>query len=225
MADRSSRPQRMPSQIAISLAATIDVLRCQRLSGRQIAERVGLSKATVHRVLRRHRLQRLSAIDPPAPAARCEHDRPGALLHLDIKKLGCIDRVGHRMHGNRRSGVLGIGWEFVHVALDDHSRLVFSRVLADQRHTPAIAFLLAAIAYYRSFGIPISAIFTDNGSCYRSQAFRQTCSQLGLKHRFTRPYRPRINGKAERFIQTLLREWAYAAAYDNSAQRNAQLPA
>ena len=224
MADRSSRPKRMPSQIAVSLAAAIDVLRCQRLTGRQIAEQVGLSKATVHRVLVRHRLGRLSAIDPPAAPARYEHDSPGALLHLDIKKLGCIGCVGHRIHGNRRRHTRRIGWEFVHVAIDDHSRLAFSRVLGDERHPSAIAFLLAAVDYYRSLGIPIRAILTDNGSCYRSHEFRQTCSQLGIKHRFTRPYRPRTNGKAERFIQTLLREWAYAAAYENSTQRTARLP-
>jgi len=165
MADRSSRPWSMPSQIAVSVAAEIDLLRHQRLRGRQIAERVGLSKATVHRVLAGHRLHRLSAIEPPAAALRYEHENPGALLHLDIKKLGCIGRVGHRIHGNRRGRARGVGWEFVHVAIDDHSRLAFSRVLVDERHPSATAFLLAAIDYYRSLGIQIQAILTDNGSC------------------------------------------------------------
>jgi transposase InsO family protein len=224
MADRSSRPQRSPRQIAVSVTAEIETLRRQRLTGRQIGERLGISKATVHRVLDRRNLNCLSSIDPPQPAQRYEHDSAGSLLHLDIKKLGCIGRIGHRIHGDRRTRVRGAGWEFVHVAIDDHTRLAFSRIFSDERHPSAVAFLLAAVEYYRALGIQIRSILTDNGSCYRSKAFRGLCTQLGLRQRFTRPYRPRTNGKAERFIQTLLREWAYAAAYENSMQRTAHLP-
>jgi transposase InsO family protein len=223
MTDRSSRPRISPSQIAVSMTASIEVLRRQRQTGRQISQQLGISKATVHRVLDRRGLNHLTAIELPTATVRYEHDTSGALVHLDIKKLGCIGRVGHRIHGDRRRGSPGIGWEFVHVAIDDHSRLGFSRVMVDERHPSAVAFLNATVAYYRALGIPVKAILTDNGSCYRSRAFRQACTNLGLKHRFTRPYRPRTNGKAERFIQTLLREWAYAKAYECSADRTAHL--
>jgi transposase InsO family protein len=223
MADRSSRPWLSPSQISVSMTAAIEVLRRQRQTGNHISEQLGISKATVHRVLDRRGLNHLMAIEPPVAIVRYEHDTPGALVHLDIKKLGCIGRIGHRIHGDRRRGSRGIGWEFVHVAIDDHSRLGFSRVMMDERHPSAVAFLHATVAYYRALGITVKAILTDNGSCYRSRAFRQACTVLGLKHRFTRPYRPRTNGKAERFIQTLLREWAYAKAYQHSAERTAHL--
>lgn len=225
MVDRSSRPHCSSRQIPVSMTAEIEILRRRRLTGRQIAAIVGASKATVHRVLARRKLNHLAAIDPPAIIERYEHETPGALLHLDIKKLGCIGRVGHRINGDRRTRTRGVGWEFVHVAIDDHSRLGFSRILCDERHPSAVAFLIAAVQYYQALGIQIKAILTDNGSCYRSRAFRQACTHLGIRHRFTRPYRPRTNGKAERFIQTLLREWAYVAAYENSAQRATRLPA
>jgi len=224
MADRSSRPRASPAQTPVSLTAEIEILRRQRITGRQIAQQLGLSKATVHRVLKRRGLNRMSAIDPPEPPRRYEHGSPGALLHLDIKKLGPIGCVGHRIHGDRRQRTPRAGWEFVHVAIDDHSRLGFSRILPDERHNSAVAFLLAAVQYYQALGISIARVLTDNGGCYRSRLFRQACDQLGLRHKFTRPYRPRTNGKAERFIQTLLREWAYASAYHSSAQREAHLP-
>ncbi len=206
------------------LTAEIETLRRQRLTSRQIGERLGISKATVHRVLDRRNLNCLSSVDPPEPVQRYEHESAGSVLHLDIKKLSCIGHVGHRIHGNRRTHARGVGWEFVHVAIDDHTRLAFSRILCDERHPSAVAFLLAAVEYYRALGIEIRSILTDNGSCYRSKAFRKLCTELGLRHRFTKPYRPRTNGKAERLIQTLLREWAYAAAYENSLQRTAHLP-
>jgi len=223
MRDRSSRPRRCPSQIAVSRTAEIELLRRQRLSGREIAARLQLSKATVHRVCARRGLRLLASIDPPEPARRYEHDTPGALLHLDIKKLGRIGCAGHRVHGDRRRNSRGIGWEFLHLAIDDHSRLGFSRILADERGDSTVAFLFAAVTYYQALGITIQALLTDNGSCYRSKLFRAACAQLGLKHRFTRPYRPRTNGKAERFIQTLIREWAYAATYHSSAERQTHL--
>jgi transposase InsO family protein len=224
MADRSSRPRRCPRQIAVSATASIEVLRRKRMTGGRIAQELGVSRATVYRVVQRRRLSRLAAIDPPVPAERYEHNSPGSLLHLDIKKLGCIGRIGHRINGDRRTRVAGVGWEFVHVAIDDHSRIAFSRILKDERHPSAVEFLKLAAQYYEALGVRIKRVLTDNGSCYRSRAFRLACDQLGIRHRYTRPYRPRTNGKAERFIQTLTREWAYATAYNNSAERSARLP-
>jgi transposase InsO family protein len=219
VADRSSRPRHSPRRIRPSLMAEIELLRRQRLSGLQISERVQASKATVHRVLARYGLNYLAAIDPPPAIQRYEHEKPGDLLHLDIKRMGRIGRVGHRINGDRKTGVRGIGWESVHVAIDDHSRIGFAQILPDQHQNSAVAFLFAAVQHYLGLGIRIRAILTDNGGCYRSKQFRTACDKLGLKHRFTKPYCPRTNGKAERFIQTLLREWAYAAAYQNSIDR------
>jgi len=224
MMDRSSRPRSCPWQITVSTTAEVEVLRRKRMTGDQIAQQLRISRATVYRVLRRRRLNRMAAIDPPAPVERYEHASPGGLLHIDIKKLGCIGRIGHRIHGDRRRSAPGVGWEFVHVAIDDHSRLAFSRIFTDEKHTAAIAFLRAAVQYYAALGIRIERVLSDNGSCYRSHAFRQVCTELGIRQRFTRPYRPCTNGKAERFIQTLLREWAYAAAYNHSTERAAHLP-
>jgi transposase InsO family protein len=169
-------------------------------------------------------LSRLKALDPVTPVRRYEHASPGDLLHLDIKKLGKIGVVGHRITGDRRRRTPGIGWEFLHVAIDDHSRIAFSAIHTAERGFSAAAFLLAAVKYYSRLGIRIRRVLTDNGSCYRSREFREACAQLGIKQRFTRPYTPRTNGKAERFIQTALREWAYARAYNNSDQRRAELP-
>jgi transposase InsO family protein len=183
-----------------------------------------LSRATVSRILRRLHLNRIRDLEPAPAVLRYEHAAPGDLLHLDIKRLVRIGRVGHRITGDRRSRVKGIGYEFVHVAIDDHSRIAFSQILPDQKQTSAIAFLRAALAYYAGLGITVRRILTDNGPCYDALAFRQACRQLHLLHSFTRPYRPQTNGKAERFIQTALREWAYARAYETSAQRAQHLP-
>ena len=194
--------------------------------GKQIAVQVGVSPATVSRVLRRIGLNKLSALEPAEPVRRYEREHPGELIHLDIKKLGRIGSIGHRITG-RQTGVvnrhLGIGWEYVHVCIDDASRIAFVQVMADQRKESAVAFLEAAIAYYAKLGVRVERIMTDNGSCYRSKTFRTACKQHGLRQVFTRPYTPKTNGKAERFIQTALREWAYARAYHNSAQRSAEL--
>ncbi len=157
------------------------------------------------------------------PVQRYEHARPGDLLHLDIKKLGRIARPSHRVTGDRRDRVAGIGWEYLHVAIDDHSRIAFSAIYPDEKHSSVLAFLTEALAYYARIGIRFRALLTDNGPAYRSRAFAQACRALGLKHRFTRPYTPRTNGKAERFIQTALREWAYARTYQNSNQRSQEL--
>ena len=224
--DRSSRPLSSDSQTSQATCDTIEVLRRQRHTGKQIAAEVGISPATVCRVLKRRGLNKLSALEPAEPIRRYEHENPGDLIHLDIKKLGRIGSVGHRITG-RQAGVVnrhhGIGWEFVHVCIDDHSRIAFVQVMADQRKQSAVAFLQAAVADYARLGVRIARVMTDNGSCYRSKVFRTACAQLGLRQIFTRPYTPRTNGKAERFIQTALREWAYARAYQNSDQRSAEL--
>jgi transposase InsO family protein len=224
--DRSSRPERLRQPTPQITVDRIEALRRQRLTGKAIAVETGVSAATVSRVLKRLGLNRLSALEPAEPPRRYQRDRPGELIHIDIKKLGCFDRIGHRITG-RQTGVAtsrASGWEFVHVCIDDASRIAFSKVMKTQRKACAVAFLKAAITYYASLGITVERVMTDNGSCYRSKAFRSACKRLGLKHIFTRPYTPRTNGKAERFIQTALREWAYAKAYDTSQQRAAELP-
>jgi transposase InsO family protein len=224
--DRSSRPQRLYRPIPQEVVERIEKLRRQRLTGKAIAAETGVCAATVSRVLRRLGLNRLSALEPAAPPRRYERDRPGELIHIDIKKLGKFNRIGHRITGDRtgQSNSRGVGWEFVHVCIDDASRIAFSRVMKTERKGCAIAFLKAAIAYYASLGITVERVMTDNGSCYLSRAFGKACKRLGLRHIRTRPYTPRTNGKAERFIQTALREWAYAKAYDTSRQRAAELP-
>jgi transposase InsO family protein len=224
--DRSSRPDHLRQPTPQATVDRIEALRRQRLTGKAIAAETGVSAATVSRVLERLGLNRLSALEPAEPPRRYQRERPGELIHIDIKKLGKFNRVGHRITGDRtgQSKTRGIGWEFVHVAIDDASRIAFSRVMKTERKTCAVAFLKAAVAYYASLGVIVERVMTDNGSCYRSRRFRNACRRLGLKHIFTRPYTPRTNGKAERFIQTALREWAYARAYDTSLQRAAELP-
>jgi len=224
--DRSSRPDRLRQPTPPATIDRIEALRRQRLTGKAIAAETGVSPATVSRVLKRLGLNRLSALEPAAPPRRYQRERPGELIHIDIKKLGKFNRIGHRITGDRtgQSNSRGVGWEFVHVCIDDASRIAFSRVMKSERKACAVAFLKAAVAYYASLGITVERVMTDNGSCYRSKAFRNACKRQGLKHIFTRPYTPRTNGKAERFIQTALREWAYARAYDTSRQRAAELP-
>jgi transposase InsO family protein len=228
--DRSSRPHRLYRPTPQAVVDAIAALRRQRCTGKQIAAQVGVSPATVSRILRRLGLNRLSALEPAEPVRRYEREHPGEMIHLDIKKLGRIDGIGHRITGdrrgqsNRRSRGQGLGWEFVHVAIDDASRIAFAKVMTSERKRSATAFLKAALAYYDSLGIKVERVMTDNGSCYKSFAFRRLCKRLGLKHVRTRPYTPKTNGKAERFIQTCLREWAYAQAYQHSRQRTEQLP-
>ena len=224
--DRSSRPHRLRRPTPQEVVEKIARLRRQRGTGKQIAAEACVSPATVSRLLRRLGLNKLSALEPE-PVRRYERENPGELIHIDIKKLGRIGSVGHRITG-RQTGVvnrhLGIGWEFVHVCIDDASRIAFSRVMRDERKASAVAFLEAAVAYYTSLGIKVERVMTDNGSCYLSRAFGQACKKLGLKHIRTKPYTPKTNGKAERFIQTSLREWAYARAYNSSDERTAELP-
>ncbi|HHB80218.1 MAG TPA: IS481 family transposase [Aliiroseovarius sp.] len=223
--DRSSRPLRSPTRTAAPLEARVLRLRRERRIMDRIADETGLSRSTVGRILARHGLNRWRDLAPAAPVTRYERDAPGELIHIDIKKLGKFSRTGHRITGDPQQGKSrGAGWEFVHVCVDDHSRLSFSQVLASERKEDAVAFLRAAVAWYRKLGIRVERVMTDNGSCYRSRAFARTCAALGLKHIRTKPYTPRTNGKAERFIQSSLREWAYGRAYQTSEQRKAELP-
>jgi transposase InsO family protein len=220
LADRSSRPRTSPRRTHASLWAQVEALRRQRWSGFRIAQHTGLSRSTVSRILRHRGLHRLQALDPAPPPRRYEYTQPGGLLHLDIKALGRFHRPQFRHHpwGYRRSS--GAGWEYLHVAIDDYSRIAFALLLPDQSHRAALAFLRAALAYYATLGISIQRVMTDNGGCYRSRRFRHSLRQLHLRHLFTRPYTPRTNGKAERFIQTALREWAYGFDYLSSRQRS-----
>jgi len=224
--DRSSRPLRLRMPTPQSTVDRIEALRRQRMPAKEIAVQVGVSPATVSRLLKRLGLNRLSALEPAQPVRRYQRERPGELVHIDIKKLGKFNFAGHRVTGNRagQSRNRGIGWEFVRVAIDDASRVAFSAMRPTEAKGCAVAFLEAAVAYYASLGVTVERVMTDNGSCYRSGAFRDACRRHGIRHIFTRPYTLRTNGKAERFIQTTLREWAYARAYDNSEQRAQQLP-
>ncbi|MFO1115134.1 MAG: IS481 family transposase [Rhodoblastus sp.] len=224
--DRSSRPHRLNRPTPAPIAAQIEALRRQRWTGGQIAAETGVSAATVSRILKRLGLNRIAALEPVEPVRRYEREKPGELIHIDIKKLGRFAQVGHRITGDRtgQSNGRGVGWEFVHVCIDDASRVAFSQLLPDEKKESAVAFLKAAVAYYASLGVLVQRVMTDNGSCYKSSAFRQACRDLGLRHIRTKPYTPKTNGKAERFIQTALREWAYAQAYPHSDRRAAELP-
>ena len=225
--DRSSKPHSSPSQTPPATCAAIESSRRQRYTGKQIAGEVGVSPATVSRVLRRLGLNSLKALEPAEPVRRYERSHPGEMIHLDIKKLGRFEQVGHRITGDRtgQSNSRGVGWEFVHVCIDDASRVAFSQILPDEKAASAVRFLKAAVAYYASLGVAVTRVMTDNGSCYKAFAFRDACREIGVKHIRTRPYTPRTNGKAERFIQTALREWAYAQAYPTSDRRADELPA
>jgi transposase InsO family protein len=223
--DRSSRPHRLYRPTPQAVVEQVEALRRQRFTGKQIAAELRISPATVSRILQRLGLNRISALEPAVPIRRYERERPGELIHIDIKKLGRFARAGHRATGNRQGcRNVGAGWEFVHVAIDDHSRIAFAKIMPSEKKRSATTFLKAALAYYASLGIKVERVMTDNGSCYKSFAFRRACKQLGLRHIRTRPYTPKTNGKAERFIQTSMREWAYAQAYRHSRQRKAQLP-
>ena len=225
-ADRSTRPRRLRAPTSPEAVEQIIALRRERRTGEQIAREVGVSASTVSRILRTAKLSRAKDLEPAAPVVRYERQTPGELIHLDIKKLGRFEAEGHRVTGDRQAGrSRGAGWEYVHVCIDDASRVAFSQIHPDQKKESAIAFLKAALAYYASLGVQVTRVMTDNGSCYVSKAFAKTCRKLGLKHIRTRPFTPKTNGKAERFIQSALREWAYAKAYPTSADRALELPA
>jgi transposase InsO family protein len=224
--DRSSRPHRLRGPTPPGTVERIIALRRERLPGKQIAAETGVSRSTVSRILSAARLSRAKDLDPPAPIIRYERKTPGEMIHIDIKKLGRFDKPGHRVTGDKTGQTKGrVGWEFVHVCIDDHSRVAFSQIHPDETAQSAVPHLKAAVAYYASLGVAVSRVMTDNGACYKSHAFRDACAELGLKHIRTRPYTPKTNGKAERFIQTSLREWAYAKAYPSSNHRAAELPA
>jgi transposase InsO family protein len=223
LCDASSRPASSPRAIAPSQALAIVELRQKRLTQARIAQALSLSKSTVGRVLARAGLSLLSDLQPREPVQRYEHAAPGELLHIDTKKLGRIERPSHRVTGNRRDTVDGAGWECLFVAVDDHARIGFTAMHPDERAPSAVQFLRDAVAYYERLGVTVQRLLTDNGSAFRSKDFRLACQELGIRHRFTRPYRPQTNGKAERFIQSALREWAYGFTYQNSAHRTAAL--
>lgn len=218
--NRSSRPHLSPSVTPEAVAQQVIELRRCRMTYRQISRQVGLSAGTIGRLLQRAGLNRLSSLEPARPDNRYEHDAPGDLLHLDIKKLGRFQRPGHRVTGTRvNCRNAGAGWEYVHIAIDDHSRIAFGSLHPDETGKSACDALLKAVRYYRGLGIRFRCVLTDNGSAYKSRRFKRLCRRLALVHRRTRPYSPRTNGKAERFIQTALREWAYARSYESSNQR------
>ena len=242
--DRPSRPHSLRNPTSDDIVQLIVDLRRQRLTGAHIAAKSGVSPATVSRVLRRAGLSRLRDLEPAEPVRRYEREHPGDLIHLDIKRLGKFERTGHRITGDRtgqstqRSKRAGPGWEYVHVCVDDASRLAFTQVHPDEKANSAVAHLRAAVAWYASLGVTVVRVMTpshriatqydcraaDNGPCYKSHAFKAACAALGLKHIRTKPYTPKTNGKAERFIQTALREWAYARVYQTSDDRAADLP-
>jgi len=221
--DRSSTPHRMPRRTGQARVRRIEALRRRRLTGMAIARRLGMPRSTVAGVLKRLGLERLSRLAPRRAVVRYERARPGELLHLDTKKLGRFRRVGHRITGDRRRPNARGGYEFVHVCIDDHSRLAYVEVLADELAATAAAFLRRAVRWFHQQGIRAERVLSDNGGCYVSHPFAAACRELGVQPRRTRPYRPETNGKAERFIQTLLREWAYARPYRTSNQRAKRL--
>jgi transposase InsO family protein len=219
--DRSSAPKRVPRRTPQSVETLIERLRRLRLTSTRIAAELRMAVSTVGAVLARLGLNRLSRLEPPDPPNRYERRSPGELVHLDVKKLGRFHRPGHRVTGRRVPGwrSQGAGWDFVHVAVDDHTRVAYVEILDDERKASAIGFLERMVAWFADKGVNVRAVMTDNGSCYIARDFAASCRQLRLSHVRTQPNRPRTNGKAERFIQTMLREWAYAATYQTSGQR------
>lgn len=224
LTDRSSRPHRCPRRTKSRVVRQIIRLRRRKMVAAEIACRLGLPRSTVAAVLQREGMSRLRHLESREPVQRYQWERPGELIHLDIKKLGRFKRHGHRVTGNKRKRSRGAGWDYVHVCVDDASRLAYVEVLSDERKETAVAFLHRAASWFNSIGVNVKRVMTDNGSCYVSKLFRSTCKRLGMKHIRTKPYTPRTNGKAERFIQTLLREWAYRFSYTSSIQRTARLP-
>jgi transposase InsO family protein len=233
LGDRSSAPKRRPTQLPADRVRAIEALRRLRMTAAEIAECLSMALSTVSRWLKRIGLGKRSRLEPPEPPNRYERKRPGELIHVDVKKLGRISvrGAGHRMVGHRKSQFsvgpkrLGAtGWEFVHVCVDDATRLAYAEVLSDEKGQTAAGFLRRAVKWFSSMGIRVERVMSDNGSCYRSRVHAQACRELELRHLRTRPYRPRTNGKAERFIQTLQNRWAWGALYGSSAERTAALP-
>ena len=221
--DRSSAPASVPGRTPVDREQLILSLRELRFTGPEIAETLGMPLSTVGAVLTRHGLGKLPRLQPDEPANSYERPRPGELVHIDVKKLGRIGRPGHRVNQDRRTRTRGIGWEFVHVAVDDATRLAYAEVLDDEKGQTAAGFLRRAVSFFRRWGIQVERVLTDNGSCYRAIVHALACKTLGIRHLRTRPYRPRTNGKAERFIRTLTEGWAYGAVYRTSAERTTAL--
>jgi transposase InsO family protein len=221
--DRCSAPGSVPLRTGEARVSVIASLRRLRMAGAEIAETLAMPVSTVSGILTRIGLGKLWRLEPLEPPNRYEKKRPGELVHVDVKKLGRIGRPGHRVNGDRRTRTRGIGWEYVHVAIDDATRLVYVEVLDDEKAATAVGFLRRAVAHFASFGIHVERLMTDNGSAYRATIHALACKALGIKHLRTRPYRPRTNGKAERFIRTMLGGWAYGAIYRNSDERRRAL--
>jgi transposase InsO family protein len=230
--DRSSAPRSIPHRTSDELVEVIVLLRRLRMTGAEIAFCLAMALSTVSAVLLRVGLGKLSRLEPPEPPNRYERRHAGELVHVDVKKLGRIPagRAGHRVHGQRhlqrsprKDGKRTVGWEFVHVCVDDATRLAYVEVLADEKAITAVGFLRRAVAFYAAHGITVERVMSDNGACYRSTIHAFACRSMGLRHLRTRPYRPRTNGKAERFIRTLLAAWAYGAIYGSSQERAAAL--
>ena len=217
--DRSSRPHACPHATPLTVVEQVLEQRRARQTYRQIAGELAVAPSTVARLLRRAGLHRLAELEPALPENRYEYPRPGDLLHLDIKRLARFRQPGHRVTGNHQISSNGVGWEYVHLAIDDHSRVAFGSIEPDERGISACRALIQALRYYRGLGVRFERVLTDNGACYTSRCFRRLVHRLGMRHLRTRPYTPRTNGKAERLVQTSLREWAYARSYASSEQR------
>jgi transposase len=223
--DRSSAPCSCPHATPEDRVQAISALRRLRLTGAEIAEVLSMAETTVSGILKRIGMGRLGRLGLE-PERRYERSRPGELVHVDVKKLGRIDQAGHRALGRgpgRHQGKGKHGWEFVHVCVDDATRLAYVEVLGDERAVTAIAFFRRALGFFASYGIKVERVMSDNGSCYRAKLHALCCHTLGIRHLFTRPYRPQTNGKAERFIRTMLDGWAYGAIYRSSSERTAAL--
>ena len=223
LVDRSSRPLRSPRTTSAALVQQVEQLRRQRWTGVRIAQATGLSRATVSRILVRLNLNKVKMLEPAKPVVRYERQAPGELIHIDIKKLARIHKPGHRITGNPQDETRGAGWEFLYVAIDDHSRMAYVAMMPDEKAVSAAEFLRQAVVYFQRLGIRAQRIMTDNGPCFCSDRFRDACQRLQMRHIRTRIYTPQTNGKAERFIQTAIREWAYARLYQNSEDRKQHL--
>jgi transposase InsO family protein len=223
LADRGSRPRRTPRRTPSPVVRRVERLRRRRMTTWEIAAQTAIPASTVSLILRRLGLHRLSRLEPAPPVRRYERQAPGELVHLDTKKLARIRRVGHRIHGDRSKRVSGAGWEFAHVCVDDHTRLAYVEVLPDERAPTATAFFRRALAWFAARGITVQRVMTDNGNAYIAHRFGALCRERGIRQIFTKPYTPKTNGKAERFIQTLTQRWAYKRPYRTSALRTAAL--
>lgn len=223
LVDRSSRPLRCRSKLTEDACGKIFSLRQKRLTGDAIAARLGRSRSSVFRALRKPGCSRLASLEVKPPVQRYQWEKPGQMPHLDIRRLGKIDGVGHRKAGTRQVCRRRPGWEYLHVCVDDASRMAYTAILPDETAESAVEFLWFAVAWYTARGMKIERVLTDNGACYKSRKFCEACREFGIRHKRTRPYRPQTNGKAERFIRTALKEWAYVQTYTHSWKRTAYL--